>query len=180
MCIDWSVKATDIAIVFATLVGPVLAIWASEWRQKNRQNQERKEWVFRTLMTTRSARLHPDHIQALNYIAFAFADQPKIVDAWGLYFAHLNTDQGTTQDSNARWHDKSNTLLAELLHQMATHLNIAFSKTDIAQPSYYPRGYEMTEADQQELRKLLLQVLRNERSINMNATVYSPPRPPNA
>jgi hypothetical protein len=175
MCVDWSVKATDIAIVFATLVGPILAIWASEWRQKNRQNQERKEWVFRTLMTTRSARLHPDHIQALNHIAFVFADHKEIVDAWGLYFAHLKTDQGQTQDSHAHWQEKSNTLLADLLHLMAKDLNISFSKTDIIQPSYYPRGYELTEEEQQELRRLLLEVLRNERSINMNATVYSPP-----
>ena len=83
MCIDWSIKATDVAIVFATIVGPILAIWASEFRQKNRQNQERKEWVFRTLMTTRSARLHPDHILALNYIDFAFHKNSEVIDAWG-------------------------------------------------------------------------------------------------
>jgi len=174
MCIDWSIKATDIAIVFATVVGPVLAIWASEWRQKNRQNQERKEWVFRALLTTRSARLHPDHIQALNHIAFVFSNHAEIKDAWGLYFAHLNTDQGTTEDSSARWHEKSNTLLADLIYLMAKDLNIPFSKTDITQPSYYPRGYEMNDAQQIETRRLLLEILRNERSINMNATVYSP------
>jgi hypothetical protein len=175
MFIDWSIKATDIAIVFATFVGPVLAIWASESRQKNRQNQERKEWVFRTLMTTRSARLHPDHIQALNHIAFVFSSHEEIVDSWGLYFAHLKTDQSTTQDGQNRWHDVSNKLLSDLLHLMAKDLNISFSKTDIIQPSYYPRGYEMTEDEQQQLRRLLLELLRNERSINMNATVYSPP-----
>ena len=82
MNIDWTIKSTDIAIVFATLVSPILAIWASEWRQQRRQNQERKEWVFRTLMTTRSARLHPDHIQALNHIEFVFAHNNEITDAW--------------------------------------------------------------------------------------------------
>lgn len=176
MFIDWSVRPTDIAIVFATLVGPIFAIWASEWRQKNRQNQERKEWVFRTLMTTRSARLHPDHIQALNHIAFVFSDHKEVVDAWGLYFSHLKADQGSTQDSQKAWNDKSNTLLADLLHLMAKDLNISFSKTDIIQPSYYPRGYELTEEEQQQLRRLLLELLRNERSINMNATIFSPPK----
>jgi hypothetical protein len=175
MCIDWSVKATDIAIVFATLVGPILAIWASELRQKNRQNQERKEWVFRTLMTTRSSRLHPDHIQALNHIVFVFSNHKEIIDAWGLYFEHLKAEQGSTKDSHDRWTYKANTLLADLLHLMALDLNIPFSKTDIIQPPYYPRGYELTEAEQQELRRLLLELLRNERSINMNTTVYSPP-----
>ncbi len=175
MSIDWTIKSTDIAIVFATLFSPILAIWASEWRQQRRQNQERKESVFRTLMTTRSARLHPEHIQALNHIVFVFAGNNKIIDSWGLYFAHLNTDQGHTEDSWGRWHEKSNGLLADLIHLMALNLKIPFSKTFITQPSYYPKGYEFNEAQQIELRTLLLQLLKNERSINMNATVYSPP-----
>ena len=156
MCIDWSVKATDIAIVFATLVGPILAIWASEWRQKNRQGQERKEWVFRTLMTTRSARLNPDHIQALNHIDFVFRHNSEIIDAWGLYFSHLKTDRGESVDLVKIWESKADTLLTELIHLMAKDLNISFSKTYIMQPSYYPRGYEFTEAQHNELRSLLL------------------------
>lgn len=39
MQIDW-------AVVFATLAGPILAVWASEWRQQRRALHERKEWVF--------------------------------------------------------------------------------------------------------------------------------------
>lgn len=173
MFVDWSVKATDIVIALSTLIGPILAIWASEWRQKNRQNQERKEWVFRTLMTTRTARLHPDHIQALNHIAFVFTEHDNIIDAWGLYFEHLKSEQPTTPDSMSQWNEKSNTLFAELLHLMAKNLSVPFSKTYITQPSYYPRGYELTEIEQQELRRLLLELLRNERSINMNATILS-------
>jgi hypothetical protein len=178
MSIDWTIKATDIAIVFATLAGPILAIWASEKRQKDRQNQERKEWVFRTLMTTRSARLHPDHIQALNNIEFVFSHNSEIVDAWGLYFAHLKTQRGHTEAEMKAWESYTDTHLTNLLHQMAKDLNISFSKTHIMQPSYYPRDYEFTEAQQHELRALLLQLLKNERSINMNATVYSPSQSP--
>ena len=177
MSIDWTIKATDLAIVFATLAGPILAIWASEWRQKGRQNQERKEWVFRTLMTTRSARLHPDHIQALNNIEFVFPQNSDTVDAWGLYFAHLKTERGQTEAEIKAWESSSDTHLTNLLHLMAKDLGISFSKTHIMQPSYYPRGYEFTEAQQHELRALLLEVLRNERSINMNATVFTPPQP---
>ena len=69
MCaINWSA----IAIIIATCAGPILAVWASEIRQLRKQNRDRREWVFRTLMTTRSTRLHPDHVSALNHIDFAF------------------------------------------------------------------------------------------------------------
>lgn len=42
MQIDW-------AVLLATLLGPILAVWASEWRQRRRALYDRKEWVFRTL-----------------------------------------------------------------------------------------------------------------------------------
>ena len=73
MCIiDWTLKITDLAIVGSTLAGPILAVWASEWRQERKALHERKEWVFRTLWSTRSAKLRPEHVQALNHIDFAY------------------------------------------------------------------------------------------------------------
>ena len=164
MQIDW-------AVVFATLVGPVLAVWASEWRQQRRSLHERKEWVFRTLMTTRSTPLRQEHVAALNHIDFAFPQKsyPAIADAWGLYFTHLNTPRGDTPDSGSRWEETANNLLADLIHLMASDLKIPFSKTQIKKPAYYPSGYVFTEAQQNELRALLLEVLKNGRPINIRA-----------
>lgn len=160
MQIDW-------AVVFATLAGPILAIWASEWRQQGRARQDRKEWVFRTLMTTRSTPLRQEHVAALNHIDFAFPQgkYPKISDAWGLYYAHLNTSRGDTPDSLARWEETANSLLSELIHLMATDLKIPFSKTQIKKPAYYPSGYVFTEGQQNELRALALEVLKGGRAI---------------
>lgn len=170
MQIDW-------AVVFATLAGPILAVWASEWRQQRRMLHDRKEWVFRSLWSTRSVPLHPDHVQALNHIDFAFPEKyyPKIADAWHLYFAHLNSDQGQTQDSRARWESTASNLLADLIHLMATDLKISFSKSLVKQPSYYPSGYAFTQAQQNELRALLLEVLKGDRAIPISAT--SQPQP---
>jgi hypothetical protein len=174
MCeINWSA----ISIVIATIAGPILAVWASEWRQQKRQIHDRKEWVFRSLWSTRSVTLHHDHVQALNHIDFAFPekDYPEISDAWHLYFAHLNTDQGQTEDSLARWNEKASNLLADLILLMASDLNIPFSKSLVKQPSYYPKGYAFTEYQQNELRTLLLEVLKNGRPINIRHIVDTPP-----
>jgi hypothetical protein len=94
-----------------------------------------------------------------------------------VYFEHLKTERGKTEAEIKAWENTSDTRLTEILHLMAKDLNLSFSKTHIMQPSYYPRGYEFTEAQQHELRELLLQLLKNERSINMNATVFTPPPP---
>jgi len=169
--IDWSIRATDLAIVFATIAGPILAVWASERRQARKGLHDRKEWVFRTLWSTRSANLHPDHVSALNHIDFAFPenDYPKIGDAWHLYQAHLNTDQGQTQDSIARWNEKASSLLADVIHLMASDLGIPFSKSLVAQRSYYPIAYATNEARQRDIQSALLDVLRNQHPITVRA-----------
>ena len=177
MCTDWTIKATDVAIVFATIAGPIFAVWASEWRQSRRALQDRKEWVFRALMTTRSTPLHQDHVAALNHIDFAFPQTkyPKISDAWGLYYAHLNTPKEDTPDGRSRWEETANNLLSDLIHLMASDLNIPFSKTQIKKPSYFPSGYAFTEAQQNELRALLLQVLKDGRPINIRTIIDPKP-----
>ena len=176
MCqIDWSA----IAIVFATLGGPVLAVWASDIRAERKRIRDRKEQVFHTLMATRGARMQTEHVSALNRIELAFpqSSHPKIVDAWGQYLRQLETDQGKTDDSLNRWSATADNLFQELMQTMANDLKIPFSKTSIKHNAYYPKGYVFTESQQNELRSLLLEVLRNERSINMNATVYTPSLP---
>lgn len=172
--VDWSA----IAIVLATCAGPIFAVWASEQRQHKRQIKDRQEWVFRTLMTTRSTRLSMDHISALNHIDFAFPqkEHPLVADAWGLYNAHLNSSQGETEDSLDRWVDTGYNLLVDLLHLMANDLKIPFPKTSIKKNAYYPKWHASIEAEQNELRALLLELLKNQRSLNLNATVYPPPQ----
>ena len=88
----------------------------------------------------------------------------------------MKTDRGQADAEIKAWENTSDARLTGLLHIMAKDLDLSFTKTYIMQPSYYPRGYEFTEAQQIELRALLLELLRNERSINMNATIYTPPQ----
>lgn len=174
MKIDW-------AVVFATIAGPILAVWASEWRQQRRAAKERKEWVFRTLMSTRAARLRIEHVAAINQIDFAFPRESctAVQDAWGLYRQHLRHADSISEDEPVRraWQNKANDLLAELLHQMAIDLTIPFSKSEITDNSYYPDAYVTDEITQQETRHLLLQVLKSGRPINIRVIPNEPPPP---
>ena len=166
---------STIAIVFATLAGPVLAVWASELRQQRRLLRDRKEWVFRTLWATRSSNMQPEHVQALNTIDIAFPEKnyPKIGDAWHLYFAHLNSEMGDSVESKKRWHEQSVDLLTELIHLMATDLKIPFSKALVKQRSYYPKGYTYVEGQLEEIRTLTIQVLKGEKPFPVHLTERS-------
>lgn len=162
-----------VAIILATILGPVLAVYASDIRAEHRKISDRKDYVFHTLWATRGARMQFEHVSALNRIELAFprSSHPLVVDAWELYLKHLDTDQGDTQDSFDRWSEKANDLFLELMHIMANDLGIPLSKTSTKYNAYYPKGYAFTEGQQNELRALLLELLKNERSIKMKASI---------
>jgi len=64
MIAGWSIRMADLAIVFATLLGPVLAVQAQKWLEKTRAINERRNFIFRVLMATRATRLVPDPARA--------------------------------------------------------------------------------------------------------------------
>ena len=160
MQIDW-------AVVFATIVGPILAVWAADIRAARKAQRDRQEWVFRTLMTTRRAKLQPHHVEALNHIDFAFppASHSDVSEAWKLYQTQLGTSFGQTQEEFGRWSDKLDSLFESLAHLMAKDLNIPFPKSLIKSGGYYPKGFVDAENQNTEIRALLLEVLRGARAL---------------
>ena len=160
MTIDW-------AVVFATIAGPILAVWAADIRAARKAQRDRQEWVFRTLMTTRRAKLQPHHVEALNHIDFAFpaASHSEVSEAWKLYQAQLSTPYGQTQEEFGRWSDKLDALFESLAHLMAKDLSIPFPKSLIKSGGYYPKGFVDAENQNAEMRTLLLEVLKGTRAL---------------
>jgi hypothetical protein len=168
---DLTIRATDLAIFLATIAGPILAVWAAEWRQESKSKADRKEWVFRTLMSTRGAKLKPEHVAAINHIEFAFPKKscPAIEDARALYRKQLRSADSISEIEAIRqaWSNRANELFAELLYLMALELKIPFTKSDITEESYHPDAHLYSEIDLREIRTLVLDVLKNGRPINI-------------
>lgn len=156
MPIDWTIKVTDLATVFAALLSPLIAVQVTEWIRRSQEARNRKLHVFRTLMSTRAASLAPTHVEALNLIDIEFqvsvAEEKKVVDAWKLYHAHLS-DRDYPQD---QWPVRKAELLVDLLYEMAVCLGYEFDKAHIKNSSYYPKGYGETEEEQHRLRRAVL------------------------
>lgn len=87
------IRMNDVAIVVATLLGPVLAIQAQKILERSRDRKERRMVIFRTLMATRASVLSPAHVEALNAIPIEFYGNTgklkEINEAWKLYLDHL-------------------------------------------------------------------------------------------
>ena len=162
---DWSA----VAIVLATTLGPVLAVWASEYRQKKNAEDQRREWVFRTLWATRAIRLHQDHVAALNQIDLAFPAQyfPKVAEAWNIYLGHLNTPMGSTEAGCLQWGKTGADLFINLVHQMASDIGISLPMNVVKLSVYHPEAHVSMEERQKEIQTLLAELLRGDRAINV-------------
>jgi hypothetical protein len=155
---------TGPAVIFAALVGPLLAVWASEWRYSRRNKQEKRESVFRVLMSTRATRLNIAHVEALNQIDFVFDNNrhKQIRESWALYRKHLQSSESASTDQlQAVWQSKGTDLFSDLLYEILKGLSLSFDKSYIIENSYSPDAYLLAEIDNIKIRKLLLSGLEN-------------------
>lgn len=175
---------SDWLTIAAIVLAPLVAIRVSVWLEKRKERRQRQFVIFQTLMATRASGLAPNHVQALNMIDVEFYGTDKgaraIVDAWKVYLDFLNTRAAP----DAAWGAKREELLVDLLQKMASHLGFHFDKTDIKRTSYFPQGYSTAEWEQQQIRQLVLALLKGERALPVSeaqpsaATTLPPPEPP--
>jgi hypothetical protein len=120
------VTLSDVALIAATMAGPVLAVQAQKWIERSRANGERREAIFKALMATRGGRLlSPQHVEALNMIELEFRRERfwfdrfrDVREAWRTYLDHLNAPIATDPSGAERWREKRDDLLASLLSAM--------------------------------------------------------------
>lgn len=157
--VDWTITTSDVAIVFATLMGPVLAVQAQKCLERRRDDRSRREAIFRELMATRATTLAPRHVEALNAISIEFYGVgPKIRainDMWRSYIDHLNRKDL----ENQIWTLRREELYIDLLYAMAVYLGYKFNKTQLAREVYYPEGHLTVEMEHHAIRRGLARML---------------------
>jgi hypothetical protein len=150
--------------ILAIIVGPLLALLLQRIAENRREKRQAKLWVFRTLMMYRATPLAYAYVQALNLIDVTFnADNDKekaVREAWNSLLDHL-----TVNKDNPDFGENTRVLTAKVLAAMGKCLGYAFDEVYLKRHAYQPKGHGDMELEQQELRKLLLQVLRNDRRI---------------
>lgn len=169
LAIDYSVRLSDLAIIFATLLGPVLAVQAQKAVERSQEDNKRREAIFKTLMATRATRLAPDHIQALNMINIEFPTKKsfkKVRSAWKAYFTHLG-EHVPEESQRAVYFSKRADLFTDLLYEMGTALHFDFDKTEISKEAYSTVFHEKAEADANLIREKLAQILNGEATFPM-------------
>jgi hypothetical protein len=152
----------DWITLLAIFVGPVAAILTQRLIDSSREQSQRRDRVFLTLMSTRATPLAPDHINTLNSIDVVFdrrrGGDVKVRSAWAKLLAHIVTDTNAPQ-----WQEKYNDLKVDLLREIAVETGYPFVDTDyLKRQFYYPKAFGDLELDQLKLRKALASALTEE------------------
>lgn len=159
---DWTIKVTDIAIVLAAMIGPVLAVQVQVFLERRRAQTARRAHIFHMLMRTRAASLAPDHVQALNTIPLEFYGIQRITDAYKAYITHLGTPQ--TEIWGARRVD----LFMDLLNKLAAQLGYQFDVVQLKSEFYAPQAHYTAEAEQEKIRQGLAKLLSGETALPLD------------
>lgn len=174
------------AIVFATLMGPILAVQAQKFLERIREHESRKLWIFSTLMTTRRSRLSVDHVKALNMIDVSFygfrflffvhwqtRSEKKVITAWKAYLDNLATDMEGWPDSRkeVHWNDRDRQF-ATLLVLIGSAVGYDFDEVHIKKAGYIPIAHNELEEKQRRLLDSAVNVLQGDQPLKMNVVGF--------
>ena len=155
--IDWAIKFTDVLIIVATFLGPILAVQAQKWLERRREITNARISVFKTLMATRALNLSGAHVEAINSVPLEFYGLKKITTKWKVYFEHLLQSSA----SYPAWETKRQELLYDLLLEMSTLLRYDFDAVEIKKV-YAPQGHAAIESDQEAIRQGLAALFKGQ------------------
>ncbi|MPT47110.1 MAG: hypothetical protein E2598_01665 [Sphingobium sp.] len=164
----WTFQLSDVAIIIATLAGPVLAVQAQKWLEKSRAINDRRNHIFRVLMATRAARLSPGHVEALNAIPVEFYGRSKklkpIVDDWHTYLDTLENKGNLEGQVLAVARQNA---FMDMLHKISIFLGYSFNRSELEKDVYYPEGHKVIEDDQELIRRGFAAMFKEELAIPM-------------
>jgi hypothetical protein len=164
----------DKLMIFAVIVGPILAVQVQKTIEAWKSGRERKIHIFRVLMATRGTPVTPNHVEALNLIDIEFSGNNKkeksVRDAWKIYLNHLCEYPKDYQDPAYKskvdiWTNKTSDCLVDMLYTMAQILGYDFDKVQLKKGAYTPQGFLDLESEQSLVRRGLLDVLYGKRGI---------------
>jgi uncharacterized protein DUF6680 len=171
--------ALGLAVVFATLVGPIAAVVVTRYLDDHRARRHRRMEIFRTLMSTRAVVISNDHVRALNLIEVEFHGEAPIEAAWRIYIDHLNAPEGDVKNPGfAAWGQKRVDLLAVLLGKMASGLGIVKGEIEIRRGGYAPDGWGYREQRAGAIQDYVVALSKGEASVPIKVQELPPPPTP--
>lgn len=167
------------AVVLATIVGPVAAVFITRWNDQRREARNRLLHVYRVLMATRRSNVSQDHVAAINLVEVEFHGVKPVIEAWSAYLTHLNTKAQTESEEHAKgWNDRRSELLAVLLVKIAAHLGITKGEIEILHGGYAPQAWAVRENKLDAVQDYAIRLAEGKAVVPLAVVQQSPPNNP--
>lgn len=157
-----------VAIILATIIGPLSAVIITLWHQSRAQRYERRLNIFRSLMQWRANWLHHEWVSALNLIPVEFAGHRDIIHSFNAMIDKL-CDKGFAGEGDElrEAYNRAETVFVELVQKLARKLKIDLSDLDLRTRLYAPSGWWKEQQLLQAIRSDTALVLRGEKAITV-------------
>jgi hypothetical protein len=164
------------AVVLATIVGPVSAVFITRWNDNRREARNRLLHVYRVLMATRRSAVSLEHVAAINLIEVEFHGVKPVIEAWSTYLTHLNSPV-PPDDAAKVWHDRRSELLAVLLVKIAAHLGITKGEIEILHGGYAPQAWVTREVKLEAVQDYAIRLAEGKAVVPLSVVQQPPPNP---
>lgn len=154
----------------ALLLGPLIAVLITLWRQSRDHAYAAKERLFLTLMAHRKLPPTLESIAALNLIDVVYADHPNILTNWGTLYDLAVQQQAAGQKWNHEF------LL--MLQNMAVVLGYKRLKVTDIDRFYFPTNLGQGVEGQAKIAEEWLRILKASKSFASDAEPESGPDQP--
>jgi len=163
---DWTVKVTDLAIVFATFAGPIAAVQLQKFLDRRGERERRQVGTYRALMASRANASSQQYVEALNAVPLEFHKVQPVMNAYRDFLSHLNTRD---DDHVEAWNRTRQTRFIDLLQAMGKSLRYTFREAELQDHIYFPTWQVNLQNDQEIVRKGMV-ALMSKASIPMEVT----------
>ncbi len=160
-----------ILTILAILANPIIVFRIARRSDAQKEAHQRKLDIFKTLMTTRADSTSWNHVNALNTIDLEF--DTKITTLWHEYRNFLRDVDDMKIKGTYLWEERRKRKLNDLLYAMALVLKHDLKEACIKDPSYMPKIYSHIEDENSSIRKGVIKILNDEKSLPVHITQQS-------
>lgn len=174
-----------IAVIFATLLSPLIALWVTIIYQRRDRSYQLKLSVFVELMRHRRKNLSQEYVNSLNLVPVVFHDKPAIVSAFKEVMEVYESNDWRVPQESPSWLEIRQRLIqtlqtktAVLLSNMAGEVRVRVDQLTILQGAYLPEQWSLEEKLDNEIKLSLMAILAGQRPLRVFAQTMPPEAAP--
>lgn len=165
----------NIIMIIAVLLGPILALVISWFRDEQHFKKLRQFEIFRTLMKYRNSRkeLGEEYVCALNLIEIEFNKNKEVIESRKKLQECFNHMYAFSESLKAQdfYFDQAKILKAQLISEIAKVLKIKIDGISVLHGSYAPGHWNDQETMKESLDSALHNVLTGKKPIKVSTDI---------